>query len=89
MVDLLVAVMPSYAFITDLTVEICFTSVSNYSSAVLRFRICSETMKFDALRRHTVLQTVASQGSKYVGRQKMKKKNRVPQAEFEPAIPML
>ena len=77
MVDLLVDMMPSYAFVTDLTVEIRFTSVTNYSSAVLRFRICSETMKFDALRRHTVLQTVASQGSKYVGQQKMKKKKKI------------
>ena len=74
MVDLLVVTslryhdvklsLPSFAFMTDLTIEIRFISVTNYSSAVLGFRICSETMNFDVPRRHAVLQTVASQGSK-------------------------
>lgn len=64
--------LPSYACMTDMTIEIRFTSVTNYSSAVLRFRICSQTMNFDLLRRHTVLKTVASQGFKYAGQQKTK-----------------
>lgn len=73
---------------TVMAVEIRFTSVTNYSFAFLRSRICSETLNFDALRRHAVLRTVASQGCKYVGQRKMKN-NRMPRAEFEPAIPVL
>ena len=73
---------------TVLVIEIRFISANNYSYAVLRFRICSETMNFDTLRRHAVLQTVASQGSKYVGQQKTKN-NPIPRTEFEPTIPVL
>lgn len=73
---------------TVMAIEIRFTSVTNYSSAVLRSRICYETMNFVALRRHAVLWTVASQGCKYVGQQKMKN-SRMPRAEYEIAIPVL
>jgi hypothetical protein len=80
--------LPSYAFMSVLAIEIRFTYVNDYSSAAIIFRMKSETMNFDQLRRHAGLRTIASQGFMYIGQPKVKN-NRMPRAEFEPANPAL